>query len=427
MRFFILVIFALLILVSPSFAFAQTSNCSSGSTLNIVAHEDDDLLFLSPDLLADIRSGRCVTTVYLTAGDANLGSSYWKGREDGVRAAYSQMVGSGSWSNGNVGVGNKRLASSSMKSVTLVFMRLPDGNWDGSGFSNNSNESIKKLWQGNISSVRAVDGSATYSKSELISVLAGLMNNFRPDRIKTQNYVDGYSGEDHSDHFTAAYAAVEARKQYNLANTLTGYLGYATSSRGANVGGSDLTSKRNAFFAYANHDSNVCNSLSACSSSSYGAWLERQYVVGTLNSSPSQTPTPSPTATARPTSTPRSTSTPRPTSTPRGVPTPRPIPTPTPTPTPSSPVLRWTGEVKPSFSERYEFCLEGNGGFRLWVDGEELIDEWDDDTDEECDSIRLSAGKSYLVRVESKSLGTKFYWESRSQAKQIVPNSLLTF
>ncbi len=67
--------------------------------------------------------------------------------------------------------------------------------------------------------------------------------------------------------------------------------------------------------------------------------------------------------------------------------------------------------------------MTGNGGFKFWVDGEGLIDEWDDDTDEECDSIRLTSGKNYQVRIESKSSSTKLYWESRSQTKQIIPTA----
>jgi hypothetical protein len=44
--------------------------CNNGASMNIVAHEDDDILFLSPDLVHDIRHGRCVRTVFVTAGDA---------------------------------------------------------------------------------------------------------------------------------------------------------------------------------------------------------------------------------------------------------------------------------------------------------------------------------------------------------------------
>jgi hypothetical protein len=38
-------------------------------SLDVVAHEDDDLLFMNPDIQHDIRAGVCVTTVFLTAGD----------------------------------------------------------------------------------------------------------------------------------------------------------------------------------------------------------------------------------------------------------------------------------------------------------------------------------------------------------------------
>src|SRR5205085_11614279 len=52
---------------------AATAACPSGATMNIVAHQDDDLLFLSPDLLHDVQSARCVRTVFVTAGDADNG------------------------------------------------------------------------------------------------------------------------------------------------------------------------------------------------------------------------------------------------------------------------------------------------------------------------------------------------------------------
>ena len=38
--------------------------------MQIVAHEDDDLLFMNPDLEHAIDAGSCVRTIYVTAGDA---------------------------------------------------------------------------------------------------------------------------------------------------------------------------------------------------------------------------------------------------------------------------------------------------------------------------------------------------------------------
>ena len=61
--------------------------------LSIVAHEDDDLLFQSPELIESLRSGRPCLTVFVTAGEANGDAvsreHYAAAREAGIRAAYA--------------------------------------------------------------------------------------------------------------------------------------------------------------------------------------------------------------------------------------------------------------------------------------------------------------------------------------------------
>src|SRR4051812_26882424 len=37
--------------------------------VNVVAHEDDDILFMNPDLVGGIRAGAPTTTIFLTAGE----------------------------------------------------------------------------------------------------------------------------------------------------------------------------------------------------------------------------------------------------------------------------------------------------------------------------------------------------------------------
>ena len=56
---------------------ARTSQAAKGPILTIVAHEDDDLIFISPDLLHAIQAGATVRTVYVTAGDDGMSASYW--------------------------------------------------------------------------------------------------------------------------------------------------------------------------------------------------------------------------------------------------------------------------------------------------------------------------------------------------------------
>src|SRR5262245_7566617 len=65
----------------PSAAASALAAPCATSAMAFVAHEDDDLLFLSPDILHAIQAGdTCVRTVYLTAGDAGNDESYWSGR-----------------------------------------------------------------------------------------------------------------------------------------------------------------------------------------------------------------------------------------------------------------------------------------------------------------------------------------------------------
>jgi LmbE family N-acetylglucosaminyl deacetylase len=277
--------FALLVLLlfSPQDTSA-TAACPSGATMNVVAHEDDDLLFLSPDLLHDIQSGRCVRTVYVTAGDADNEADYWMSRESGMKAAYAQMAGvANSWSTADAGVGGHPiplLTLTGRPSVSLEFMRLPDGNGDGSGYGNNNFESLQKLWQGSISQIHAVNGSSTYTKSGLTSTLTTLMNSLQPDTVRTQDYVDAFGDVDHSDHIATAYFTRAAHQGYTTPHQLIGYMDYATNDLAQNVFDPDLTTKRNAFNSYLGFDEAPCGSPPNCGNNDYAGWIKRQYTVG---------------------------------------------------------------------------------------------------------------------------------------------------
>ncbi len=195
---------------------AAAGGCTQGSTLDIVAHEDDDLLFLSPDVLHDVQSGLCVRTVYVTAGDAGSGEGYWTSRQEGMEAAYADMAGvSDDWTQGDAGIPGHPATLMTLNGaprVSLVFMHLPDGNTDGSGFSTTGYESLKKLRLGQISTIDAVDGSSSYTESSLQATLVTLMNAYQPDTIRTQDFVDDFNDGDHPDHHAVAYLTQAAER-----------------------------------------------------------------------------------------------------------------------------------------------------------------------------------------------------------------------
>ncbi|KAB8070670.1 putative deacetylase LmbE-like domain-containing protein [Aspergillus leporis] len=257
---------------------------SAAQTLNIVAHQDDDLLFVSPDLLHDIQVGRKVRSVFLTAGDAgNVSSGYWEQRQAGSQAAYAQMADvEDAWTQSDAGIFGKNIPLFTLRGkpeISLAFLQLPDGNIGGDGFPNTGGASLEKLWQLEIGSIQTVNGSTSYTSDELVDTLVSLMNNFQPDRINTLDYVHAYGGGDHSDHYTTAYYVHEAALQCTTTHTLTGYTGYPVESSTQNVFGDDLEAKQSAFFAHAAHDPNVCHDLVDCGDGKETQWLQRQYTV----------------------------------------------------------------------------------------------------------------------------------------------------
>jgi len=241
---------------------AETVPCPAGATLNVVAHPDDDLFFLSPDLLHDIAAGRCVRTVYVTAADDNSDASYWRGRERGAQAAYSQMAGArDSWARSDIRVAGHLIHLATLAdrpSVSLVFMRLPDGFIKGGGGSRNGHESLQKLYTGAIPSIRTVDGQPGYSSAELTATLTALMTTFAPDTIRTLDFVGQFGDGDHSDHHAVAYFARAAQERYPAEHVFTGYQAYGIVHTAENVSVADGAAKESAFLAYAPKDASVC-------------------------------------------------------------------------------------------------------------------------------------------------------------------------
>lgn len=259
---------------------ASHSSCTGGA-LNVVAHEDDDLFFQSPDVLHDVQAGRCVMTVFLTAGDSGYGPGRWVRREAGPRAAYAQMAGvSNSWITSHVTVDGspilvQRLAGA--PNIRLAFLRLPDGSLWGRGYRRYGHQSLEELWNGAISSITSVDDSITFTRASLTTTLTRLMERVGPVTIRTLDFTGSFGDGDHPDHHAVALFTQAAGRDYSAAHTLLSYQGYGAVHRRANVTGDDLAGKRAAFAAYAADDAKV--HLAGALGRTERARLRRQYVV----------------------------------------------------------------------------------------------------------------------------------------------------
>ncbi|GAA3309774.1 LamG-like jellyroll fold domain-containing protein [Streptomyces cinereospinus] len=93
---------------------------------------------------------------------------------------------------------------------------------------------------------------------------------------------------------------------------------------------------------------------------------------------------------------------------------------------------RWTGQIEAPATGDYTFHAIGDNGFRLFIDGEPVIDHWVGDWDNEqtSASIRLAAGEKHDFRLEmfQDVGGASMYlrWSTPTMPRQLVPMSAFT-
>lgn len=93
--------------------------------------------------------------------------------------------------------------------------------------------------------------------------------------------------------------------------------------------------------------------------------------------------------------------------------------------------VRWTGKVEPLYSEAYTFYVTHDDGVRLWVNGQQIINNWTNQASSVTSSgtITLAAGVKYDIRLdyyENTFLAeVRLDWQSARQARQVIPASQL--
>jgi beta-glucosidase len=78
--------------------------------------------------------------------------------------------------------------------------------------------------------------------------------------------------------------------------------------------------------------------------------------------------------------------------------------------------VRWSGQVLPPVSGRYELEVAANDGLRLWLDGKLLLDEWSDVPRLRSESVAvdLEGGRAYDIKLEyyefERDAGVRLGW-----------------
>ncbi|WP_019913289.1 glycosyl hydrolase [Paenibacillus sp. HW567] len=94
--------------------------------------------------------------------------------------------------------------------------------------------------------------------------------------------------------------------------------------------------------------------------------------------------------------------------------------------------VRWTGKIKPVYSEKYTFIASSDDGVRVWIGGKLIIDSWRKQSgiSREGD-ILLAAGTPYDIKIEyyenRGDANIRLMWKSPSQKTTVIPQNALTF
>ncbi|MCY0930139.1 PIG-L family deacetylase [Streptomyces sp. H27-H1] len=222
------------------------ASVTEGTVLQVVAHPDDDLFFMNPDLSRSISTGIKVSTVYLTAGESDGRNeahsrklqdpvrpadhaAYAEARQNGVRAAYSQMATgdrSSAWQRRSIPTAGGGSAEVDVlvarPEVNLVWMQLREAR----SISGNNPDSLRGLWDGRVPALGAQLSSATpvepgfsYDRDQVIEAIAGVFAMYRPTTIRTQDPTPGLGRAggifpDHQDHIYGARFVQAAAERY---------------------------------------------------------------------------------------------------------------------------------------------------------------------------------------------------------------------
>jgi LmbE family N-acetylglucosaminyl deacetylase len=230
---------------------------SNQSDVVVVSHQDDWQLFMGDIIVEEIRSGKQVLFIYLTAGDDGRDSLYWATREESALRSTRVAVGSATSDRVDDQCSTVKVLEHAFRKCTIAntasyFFRLPDGRRNGAGFPRYSYQSLRKLRGKRTTSLSAVDGSAAYDGwADLMSTVTELIGQSSADRSVTIHTSDPSvvaNPHDHFDHRMAGLLVADLRRTHSW--NVVYYTGYALASRAANLSKDQMRKKTALFVAY---------------------------------------------------------------------------------------------------------------------------------------------------------------------------------
>ncbi|MGB3290495.1 MAG: PIG-L family deacetylase, partial [Burkholderiaceae bacterium] len=290
---------------SASWASSTAVQCNGIRDLVFVPHQDDDLLFMNPDIESAIAAGGCVQVVYLTASERGEGEPYMLGRERGVRAAYAYMAQApNQWTSDSVTIDTRNIVRYTLLAnprIQMLYMRLKDP-WLGKGWGSLTPLSQVESVPGTTAQTLG-EVSYSYTRDDLLNTIAGIIRAYAPFTIRHMDDTVAVpytslcwrcAGHDHPDHIASARLVRDVLR--TLPEGLfaeVAYVDYPSQEREANLSSAEVESKTEAFRRYAWDDYRYCSGAEGCKEPAGPAasWVGRSYYVSRRSAPPVLLPT----------------------------------------------------------------------------------------------------------------------------------------
>ncbi len=240
------------------------------ATLFLGAHDDDDFIFMEPDLVASL-AGSSSTTIYATtAGPHGPNLNLM----DAAKVAYGSTVGSFEWECGSISIGTIVAEHCRLRDrpVSIVDLGLPDG-----GIPGDRKESLLHLIDGSIGELDGYFGGSVDADS-VIEVFAEIYNATTPDAVQTLELA-GSHGRDHSSHMFVGSIGLWAAARVAYAGPITWNRGYNVDAEVPTLDGAALRDARKllGYYEACADQCGPCGESCETLNASHEIWIARQY------------------------------------------------------------------------------------------------------------------------------------------------------
>jgi hypothetical protein len=266
----------LVLLPMSAHAAASLTDCSAGTLVTVVAHLDDDLLFVNPGISDKLHAGWCVTVVHLIGGSNDAKYDYVVLRETGTKLAYARMAGvADEWDESTVTFAGKavhQIVLRQQPKVKLLELRLPGGHVRGGKVP------LGLLWdRGQTLSTYPMNpdgsGATRYDRASLSATLREILT--PATEIYTLN-PDTVAFIEHPDHIYAARITRVVAQSLQRSVPIGYHITYPTGGLPKNLGADEIQKKRDVVGSYFAIDGNDAGHVFG----EYmwdGNWVARRY------------------------------------------------------------------------------------------------------------------------------------------------------